>query len=306
MKTLFLLAVIVFGFAAQFGLSRFLETNRAELPPEIAEENLFFKSDTLKLMSFGFDGLMADYYWSSALQYIGGKVVKHEGEIQIDNLKPLNPRLLYPMLDAAVTLDPQFTAAFAYASTVLPAIDLEQAIKISEKGIAAQPENWRMYHNLGFIYWRAGDFRRAADIYNIGAGKPNAPNWMKQMSAKMQADGGSRDTARQMYRQMYESGDDEQIKEVAAARLLQFDSLDERDLIRPILQNFQIQNGRCANAWREILPLLRTQKLSNGKSLRFAADGSPVDPSNSPYLIVNTDGKCDVDLNAGTSKIPYR
>jgi len=59
------------------------------------------------------DGLVADVYFMRALQYIGNKLVKTNiEEINIENLRPLNPRLLYPLLDKATDLDPNFIAAY--------------------------------------------------------------------------------------------------------------------------------------------------------------------------------------------------
>jgi tetratricopeptide (TPR) repeat protein len=233
-------------------------------------------------------------------------VANYQGEVQLDNLKPLNPRLLYPMLDTATTLDPNFTPAYIYGSMLLPAIDVEQAIKLSEKGVAAEPDNWQMYHNLGFIYWKKGDYKNAAEIYTLGAAKPDAPEWMRQMSANMQAQGGSRSLAREMYRQIYETAPSQQTKELAESRLLQIDSLDERDAIRTTLKNFQAKNVICPNSWREASSLLKAVKLSNGSGLRFDSKDAPLDPSNVPYLLVNNDNTCDVDLNWMTSKIPYQ
>ena len=306
MKTLVLSLLIILGFPAVFGLSRFLEANQTILPPEMMEADLTFRGETLKKTALGFDGLIADYYWMSMLQYVGNKIVNYQGDIQLDDLRALNPRLLYPMLDTATTLDPDFSAAYAFGSTVLPAVDPEQAIKITQKGIAAQPENWQMYHSLGFIYWRAGKYKEAAETYAEGARKPDAPIWMQQMSARVQAEGGSRQMAREIYTQMFESAQDEQTRELAAKRLLQVESFDERDSIRIQLQSFQEKNNRCPSSWQEIFPLLRTSKLPSGRNLRFAADNSPLDPSNAPYLLVQTNGKCEVELNFQTSKVPFR
>jgi tetratricopeptide (TPR) repeat protein len=305
-QTNLLAAIIIIGLLAQFGLSRFLESNQTALPPDIAEADLYFKGETLKKISLGFDGLIADYYWMSSLQYIGNKVEHYQGEIQLDNLKPLNPRLLYPMLDTATTLDPDFTPAYSYGSMLLPAIDVEQAIKISQKGVAAQPDNWQVYHNLGFIYWKKGDYKNAAETYALGAAKKDAPDWMRHMSANMLAQGGSRSVAREMYRQIYEAAPNHQTKEVAEKRLLQIDSFDERDAIRVALENFQAKNAHCPNSWREISTLLKSAKISNGTGLRFDISGAPVDPSDAPYLLINKDNKCDVDLDLKTSKIPYQ
>ncbi|HEX8565696.1 MAG TPA: tetratricopeptide repeat protein [Pyrinomonadaceae bacterium] len=305
-KQLWLFAILIFGFPAIFGLSRFLEANKLELPAEMLEQDLAFSGASLKKASLGFEGLIADYYWMNALQYVGGKLIESKGKVQLDDLRPLNPRLLYPYIDTATTLDPEFSAVYAYGSAVLPAVDSEQAVKISEKGIAAQPENWRMYHNLGFIYWQLGDYKKAAEIYDSGSTKSDAPAWMRQMSAKLQAEGGSRNTAREIYLQIYESAQDEQTRELAVKRLQQLESLDDRDAIRAALAEFQNKTNRCPNNWREVFSILKNIKFANGGALRFAPDNSPLDPSGAAYLVVQKEGKCEVDLDQRNSKIPYK
>ncbi|HEX8264372.1 MAG TPA: tetratricopeptide repeat protein [Pyrinomonadaceae bacterium] len=305
-KQFWLFAILILGFPTIFGLSRFLEANKPELPAEMLEQDLAFSGATLKKASLGFEGLIADYYWMNALQYVGGKLVESKGKVQLDDLRPLNPRLLYPYIDTATTLDPEFSAVYAYGSAVLPAVDSEQAVRISEKGIAAQPENWRMYHNLGFIYWQLGDYKKAAEIYDSGSTKSDAPVWMRQMSARLQAEGGSRNTAREIYLQIYESAEDEQTRELAVKRLQQLESLDDRDAIRAGLAEFQNKTNRCPNNWREVFPVLKNVKFANGGGLRFAPDNSPVDSSGAAYLLVQNKGKCEVDLDQKNSKIPYK
>lgn len=304
-STLFLVAVITLGFAAQFGLSRVLEKNQIKLSPESAEEDLYFKGDSIKQISLGFDGMIADYYWMSALQYVGRKVGAHEGDLMLDNLKPLDPRLLYPLLDTATTLDPQLDAAYAYGSTVLPAISVEQAVKISQKGVAANPDDWRMYHRLGYIYWKNSEFTRAAEVYANGAAKPNSPGWMPQMSARLQAEGGSRIVAREMYEQMLAQAQDEQTKDLLTKRLLQIESFDERDVISAALADFEQKNNRCPQNWREINAQLKTAKIDSDNNLRLDADGAPLDPLDTPYLLTSKTGKCIVELG-DNSKIPYK
>jgi tetratricopeptide (TPR) repeat protein len=166
-----------------------------------------------------------------------------------------------------------------------------------QKGIAANPSRWRLYHHLGYIYWQRGDYRRASEIYSEGARVPGAASWMMLMSARMTAEGGSRSTAREMYRRMYEQSDDEQIKQMAERRLMQLDSLDEREVIRKALVLYQTRAGRCANSWKDVATLLRAA------GLRLDQAGAPVDPSRTPYVLVNQG--CDVDLS-GHSQVPLK
>lgn len=298
------LSIIVFGFGAIFALSRFIEANRPPLPAGFGDSDLALQGAKLKNYSLGFNGLLADLYWMQALQYIGNKSLDSKEKVNLENLRPLNPRLLYPLLDNATDLDPQFTAVYSYGAVVLPAIDPAQAIKFTEKGIRDNPTEWRLYQHLGFIYWKIGDYGKASEVFAEGAKVPGAPVLMQLMSARMKAEGGSRDTSREIYRQMLAEAQDERVRENAALRLLELDSLDERDVIRKALENFKAGNNRCANSWREILPLLQNVKLPNGKNFRVDNASNLVDPTAAPYVLDKEN--CDVKLDAEKTKLPLQ
>lgn len=299
----FAFAVIAFGFAAVYGLSNYLEKNIQPPPANFADEDLALQGAKLKGFALGAEGLIADWYWMKSLQYVGDKINATEGDINIDDLKPLNPRQLYPYLDNAATLDPKFYGVYEYGAVVLPAVDAAQAVVLVKKGIENNPQDYRLYHHLGYIYWRLGEFEKAAQIYGEGANVPNAPTFLRMMAAKMKSEGGSRETARAIYRQMATESEDSNVRENAALRLAELDSLDERDAIRAALRNFQQKNNRCANDLQEILPLLRTVKLPGGQDFRLDKSNNLVDPSGVPYLLDKQ--KCDVILDTAKTKIPF-
>lgn len=303
-KTLIAIAVIIAGFAAVFVLSNFLESTKPPLPEGYADRDLALQGAKLKGFSFGLEGLIADWYWMQSLQYIGKKVVDSREDINLENLNSLNPRLLYPYLDNATDLDPHFMAVYSYGAVVLPAIDPTQAIKIAEKGIANNPNEWRLYQQLGYIYWRLENYEKAAEIYAEGSRIEGAPPFIKMMSAKMKSEGGSREIAREIYTQMLEESDDKQAKDVAALRLLELDSLDERDAIRSALQNFKEKSGRCANNLQEILSLLKSVRLPAGKDFRIDKSNNLIDPTGAPYVLDKQN--CDVKLDFEKTKIPIK
>ena len=300
-STVALSLVIIMGMIAVFGLSRWMDEHRPQASAAVEEERLYLTGAAARRMSLSFNGLAADWYWMRALQYVGRKVLKHEAEqteFQLDDLGSLDLRLLYPLLDTTTTLDPQFMAAYEYGAVVLPEINVEDAIRLLQKGISANPSAWQLYHHLGYIYWQRGDYARASEMYSAGARIPGAAPWMAVMSARMMTEGGSRATAREMYRRMYEQSDDAQIKQMAARRLMQLDSLDEREMIRKVLNDYQARAGRCASSWKDVAATLRATP-----GMRLDEAGAPLDPSDTPYVLIK--GGCDVDLN-GRSQVPYK
>jgi tetratricopeptide (TPR) repeat protein len=232
-----------------------------------------------------------------SLQYVGRKIIAKEDKFQLDDLASLDLKLLYPLLDAATTLDPQFMAVYEYGGVVLPAINDEDAIKLLKKGIENNPNEWRLFHHLGYIYWQRKDYKTASETYAQGARLPGAPAWMQAMSARMLAEGGSTDTAREMYMRMKEQSDDADIKHMADQHLMRLDSMDERKVIQKILSDYNAKHGRCAASWREISLELRAA------GLQLDDAGAPVDPSNVPYIL-NKD-KCEVELDPN-SEVPRR
>ena len=290
-----LLFTLLIGLASIVGLSRWLDSHRPPTDSRIEEEQLYLNGTTAKRISLGFNGLAADWYWMRSLQYVGRKVLEGKHNIQIDNLGQLNLKLLAPLLDNATTLDPQFMEPYQYAAMVLPSIDLQQAIRITRKGIAANPSAWRLYQQLGYVYWQQRDFQAAGDAYAQGAKLPGAPAWMEAMKAKMALEGGSRELAREIYSRMYEQASEVSVKEMARRRLLQLDSLDQRDGLRKVLAAFHSKVGRCPSSWREIEPVLRALRVD------LDSTGAPLDPAGTAYVLVNAG--CDLDLDP-KSEVP--
>jgi tetratricopeptide (TPR) repeat protein len=306
LQTILSMAAILAGFWLIFVLSNAMEAERGKMESVGEDDDLYLSSQRIKALSGDFGGLAADWYWINSLQYIGRKIVKgHEqGYDNIKDLRPLNPRLLYPMLDRTTTLDPNYGVAYTFGAVVLPAIDEEQAIALTEKGIAAMPNEWRFYQHLAYIYWQRGDYEKAAEVYDKGSRIEGAGAFMKQMSAKVRLEGGSHIMAREIYQNIYDTAEDTRTKEMIGLRLLQLDSLEEREEIQKILKDYQEKTGRCANSWADIFGALRTVKLPDGKGLNFMRPNMPVDPTGAPYLLSNSEGKCEATLDLKTTKIP--
>ncbi|MDQ3129681.1 MAG: hypothetical protein M3Q99_02825, partial [Acidobacteriota bacterium] len=117
-KTLIYIITIVIGFGLTFVLSNFLEKNRPSMPEGIEDADMVVQTAKLKGYALGFEGLIADWYWMKSLQYIGNKIYNSKENLNLEDLTALNPRLLYPYLDTATTLDPHFTEVYAYGAVI--------------------------------------------------------------------------------------------------------------------------------------------------------------------------------------------
>ena len=270
--------VVVAGLALVFVLARRAEAGRPAASAGYQDE-LSVSPEAARRMSLAFNGLAADWYWLRSIQYVGRKLEEYPGKINIDDLRPIGATQLAPMLERVTSLDPQFTAAYEYGAIVLPAIDNDAAVRLVEKGIKANPTRWRFYHQLGYIHWHAGRYAEAARAYRDGSAVKGAPAWMGVMAAQMEARGGSRDFAREIYRGMYDESGDEQVRQLALRRLLQLDSLDLTDFIKRVLDEQRARAGRCPASWREVAPALRAARV------RLDEAGAPLDPTGVPYAL---------------------
>ncbi len=283
-STVLTTVIVISGITASSVLSFGLESDRPALPAEYSDKDLNILGSRIKGFAFGTEGLIADWYYMRALQYIGDKMLNSpDRDVNLDDLRSLNPRLLYPLLNNATDLDPNFLGAYYYGAVVLPAIDGEEAIRLTEKGIDHNPGSWRLYQHLGYIYWKLGQYEKAAEAYETGSHVQGAAPFMHLMAGAMRSEGGSRETARQIFQQLSAGTDDPSVRSTAQRRLTQLNSLDQREAISKVLEDFRTQTGRCPVGLNEIKPLLKSIQLPGNQQFHVDSLGRLCDPYGTPY-----------------------
>ena len=289
------------GLGASVELARVLDAGRPALRALVQDEVPYVSPETARRLSLGFNSLAADWYWLNALQYIGRKLEEQTPRGQevaqaaeLDRLKALDPRVLVRLFDMISTLDPRFTAVYEFAAVVLPVVDVPAAVALLEKGIQANPDQWYLHQQLAYIYWQRGDYLAAADAFRRGARMTTA-RWMEFMAKNMEAKGDDPQVARAMYSRMYEQAQDDQVKQWALKRLMELRSLEERAAIRRVLAAFVAAQTRCPGAWGDLTAPLRAA------GLRTDGRGQPLDPSDTPYLLVVSPLGCDVTLHPAST-----
>jgi tetratricopeptide (TPR) repeat protein len=252
-----------------------------------AEEVLYISSPTvLKRSSLGYGGLLADVYWTRAVQYFGSK--HHNGAQHYE--------LLAPLLEITTALDPQLLVAYEYGANFLAPKPPDgagmprRAIELAEYGIRNNPNEWKLYYQLGFIYYtELQDYAAAADAFDRGSRVPNAHPWLKLMAAQMAEHAGDLQTARMLWTTMYQSTQDRSIRANAAAHLRAL-QVDEDVLVLERLVNiYRDKTGRVPNSFSDLeaAGLLRgTATDPLGRPYRLMPDGHVVVrvPDDLPFL----------------------
>ena len=187
--------------------------------------------------------------------------------------------LLAPLLDITVTLDPHLLVAYKFGGLFLSAPpprganQPREAVHLLERGIQANPEEWRLWHELGFIYyWELHEYNKASAAYLEGAKNPAAAPWMKVMSAVIAEKGGNRETSRFLWTEIHQSAEDELIRENARGHLETLRALDDLDEMKRRAGLFRQQTGRWPQSFQEM--------ISQGLLI-----GIPTDPQGFPYQL---------------------
>jgi hypothetical protein len=242
------------------------------------EEVLYISSPkALKKLSLGYDGLLADIYWTRAVQYFGSK--HHEGARRYD--------LLAPLLEITTVLDPHLLVAYEYGANFLaPAPPSgggmpERAIQLEEYGIRNNPNEWRLYYNNGFIhYMELKDYAGAAEAFARGARVPNAHPFLALMAARMAEHAGDLQMARLMWSTTYESTKDSSVRANAAAHLRALQVDEDVTILEAAAERYRQMTGRLPAGFSdfEAAGLIR---------------GTPTDPLGHPYMLM-PDGRVEV------------
>lgn len=205
--------------------------HQKEVFEQIENQALFVpKAQVLEQVSFGFENLVTDLVWLHTVQYIGG------------NARSSDYPLLYAYLDNLTDLDPQFYLPYFVAQVLLPEIEQnEHAILISEKGIRALPENWKIPAYLGYIYYYyLEDFEKGAEFYQRASEIPGALPSAKRMAINLTSKANKHLLALEMWLELYAEEKNEEIKAMIAKKIVREQNFVE--LEKAVQKYFSLQN----------------------------------------------------------------
>jgi tetratricopeptide (TPR) repeat protein len=275
-----LLLVLPMGFAGIWLLQHSIDEERASLSQE-RDDILLRSGKLMKLMSLEYAPLMADIYWTRVVQYYGNKHVRGQANLE----------LLWPLLDITTTLDPNLLVAYRFGAMFLSqaapagAGRPDLAVELIHRGIQANPEYWRLYEDLGFVYYfDLKDYQKASEAFLEGSKKPDAQVWMKVMAAKIAAEGESFATSFYLWKDIYESASDPSIKKNALLHLQLLRAREDCKQLDALADEYEKRNGRRP---------ARMAELVQAGLLR----GLPKDPMGIPYVF-GENGKAELNVES--------
>ena len=249
-------------------------------------DTLFATGPMLKKLSLGYDSLLADIYWTRVVQYYGRRL-GHAGA-NFDQLAPL--------LNVTTTLDPQLLIAYRFGGTFLAegrpigAGRPDLAADLLKRGIAANPDDWQLYSDLGTIYyWHTKNYQAAAQAFWQGGDVAGAPPWMKPFAAHIAQEGMSRDASRFMWSQVYREATDERIRRNAMNHLKELQTEADLDALMQIAADYKMKFHHFPASGADLVSAGMARSIPkdpDGYAYRLSPEGKPsIDPA-SPIAAV--------------------
>jgi tetratricopeptide (TPR) repeat protein len=277
---LLLVLALPLGFAGIWRLQHSIDAQLASVSQE-RDDVLLRSGKLVKLMSLEYAPLMADIYWTRVVQYYGNKHVRGQANLE----------LLWPLLDITTTLDPNLLISYRFGAMFLSqappagAGRPDQAVQLIRRGIQANPDYWRLYEDLGFVYYKdLKDYSKASEAFLEGSKKPNAQVWMKVMAAKIAAEGESFTTSFFLWEDIYKSSSDPLIKQNALLRLKLLRAREDCKQLDALASEFEKRNKRRPTRMSELVQA-------------GLLPGLPKDPEGFAYVF-GEDGKAELNLDS--------
>ena len=244
----------------------------------VAQEALYLRSTrVLRRLSLGYTGLLADIYWTRSVQYFGEQHGSGSGDF----------RLLAPLLEVTTELDPRLVPAYQFGANFLAPKPPNgaglpgSALSLMKYGIEHNPDQWRLYYNLGFLYYTEfKDYPRAADAFARGSKLPVTNEFMPILAARMAQHAGEFDTARMLWFTTYQSTQEARIRQNAVEHLRALQVDEDVTRLEQVVEKYHQQNGR----WPASMADLERAGFIHG---------TPADPNGRPYKLA-PDGRIEV------------
>lgn len=192
-----LAVLIVAALCTGWTHSKLPNTTQADLG-----EDFVPRPEVAQVASFGFDALMADYYWLQAVQVVGGggvvdlEAASHLGRL-IDVVTTVNPHVGHPYRFAAVWM-------------TLSADQVREGNRLLRRSIEYHPDVWQNRFYLGFNhFFYLGEYPEAAEALEAAMALPGAPAYLPRLVARLKSQTGDIGIAEVFLRQILETTTDE-------------------------------------------------------------------------------------------------
>jgi len=241
------LVAVCWGFVGvyllQLGLDRAGETRMRE---KMVQELAYFPSGRFtRQVSLEYRELAADLVWLRSIQYYGFHLMtdrKYEW--------------LGHVFGILTTLDPKFIGAYHFGAMTLAwdARKPQEAVDFLAGGMAANPLNWQLPFDAGFAsYMLLRDYERAGVLFDIASRLPDAWQITSRWAAVAMSRAGDFETARQMWREIYENSENKALRALVIRQLRNLKLEEGTAALQAAADRFADDRGRPPADLRELV-----------------------------------------------------
>ncbi len=233
-------ALLLFGSSVAVGVR--LESDREDVPET---DILFLPSGKhLKQLTLGFDNILADaiYLWS----------IQHYTDFTRETRYPY----LLHTFDVITDLDPQYIDAYMIGALTIVAEgqDMERATRLLHKGMVNNPDDYLLPLDAGYYYRDTfKDPKKAAYYFNVAAGRPAAPNYIKRLCAGMTDRTGDKRTSYELWKRAWDEAEKEEDRMISERHLrILHDEINIEDLT-VLVQRYLAREGHFPSSLDQLV-----------------------------------------------------
>lgn len=231
------------------------ESRLPDAPASTGDEAFVPDPGLAQLAAFGFDALVADYYWMRAVQIVGSTA----GPVG-------RSHLIGRLIDVVTTLDPWVSHPYRFAALWMT--DDESAVRkaneLLERGIAHHPQDWLNRFHLGFNhFFFLGENAEAVAALEPAVGMQGAPRYLGRLVARLrsEAGGGELDAASSFLQELLRHNSDPYLKAEYEKALDEIEAERRARQLDAARKEFERRHGRDIRSVEELVtvrpPVLR-------------------------------------------------
>ena len=231
-----LVAMAVLLLAINIGLRLDLFHRHDEVATTREELRLLPRGEWLKPLVLGYHHVAADVLWLKIVQVLGEREVR-QAEYE----------WLFHALDVGTTLDPRYTYAYDVGGVVLAELAgrVDWSNALLEKGVASNPEAWRLPFQLGFnAFFHQREYVRAAHYMAVAARLPGRPAYVPELAARLYVEGKQPALALHFLDVMLQQTQDEQVLAVLERRRAEVLLEQDLDALNLAVKRYTDRTGR--------------------------------------------------------------
>ena len=219
----------------------------------------------LKAASLGFPEVMADaiYIWS--IQYYSN----YDTADRFTYLEHIYAGVI-------TELDPHYMDPYLIGSLIMSteAGDHEMALRLLDKGIAANPREWILPFEAGFTcYNLLKDYPRAARYFDLAADNPEAPGVIRRIRAETLNKAGDKRASLAYWIEVHETAEDAYVEDISWRHVHDLRIEIDLESLRAALETWKMSPAGAGRYPHSLAELLKAGLIS----------APPVDPDGVPY-----------------------